>query len=47
VVNILLVIGGYNINGYSWILVVINVIILMVIGGYFIGGYTIGLNNLK
>jgi len=38
---ILVVIGGYSIDGYwllfySWLLVVI---LLMVIGGYFINGY--------
>jgi hypothetical protein len=27
------------INGYWWILMVINVIILMIINGYFINGY--------
>jgi len=32
-------IGDYYINGYWWILVVINVIILVVIGGYYINGY--------
>jgi hypothetical protein len=34
-----MVIVGYFIGGYWWILVVINVIILMAIGGYFISGY--------
>jgi hypothetical protein len=31
---ILMAIGSYYINGYWWILVLINVITLMVIGGY-------------
>jgi hypothetical protein len=35
-VIILLVIGGYFINAYSWLLVVI---VLVAIDGYFIGGY--------
>jgi hypothetical protein len=35
-VIILLVIGGYFINAYSWLLMVI---VLMAIGGYFINGY--------
>jgi hypothetical protein len=33
------VINGYRISGYWWILVVINVIILVSIGGYCINGY--------
>jgi hypothetical protein len=33
---ILMVVGGYFINGYWWLLMVI---ILMVIGGYYINGY--------
>ncbi len=35
-VIILMVIGGYYINGYWWLLMVI---ILVVIGGYYINGY--------
>jgi hypothetical protein len=35
-VIILLVIGGYFINAYSWLLMVI---VLVAIGGYFINGY--------
>jgi hypothetical protein len=38
--GILLVdIGGYYINGYWWILMVIMVIRLMAIGGYFINKF--------
>jgi ribose/xylose/arabinose/galactoside ABC-type transport system permease subunit len=33
---ILVVIGGYSINGYEWLLMAI---ILVVIGGYSINGY--------
>jgi len=40
-VIILVAIGGYYVNGYLWILMVINVIILMVIDGYFINDYYI------
>jgi len=36
VVILSVVIGGYYVNGYWWLLVTI---ILMAIGGYFIGGY--------
>jgi len=34
-----MVISGYYINGYWWILMFINVIILVVIGGYCIISY--------
>jgi hypothetical protein len=36
VVILLMAIGGYFINGYSWLLVAI---LLMAIGGYSINGY--------
>ncbi len=38
-VIILVIVGGYSIGGYWWLLVVINVIILVIVGGYSIGGY--------
>jgi hypothetical protein len=34
-----MIISGYCISGYWWILVVFNVIILVGIGCYFINGY--------
>jgi len=34
-----MVIDGYFVNGYWWILLFFNVIILMAIGGYYINGY--------
>jgi hypothetical protein len=33
------IIGGYHINGYWWILVVINDYYIIGYGGYSIGGY--------
>jgi hypothetical protein len=40
-VILLIVIGGYSINGYLWLFYwwLLVVILLMAIGGYSIGGY--------